>query len=63
MEEDADGVIFVHRPDYYRADYKREQGAPEQTEVILAKNRHGSTGRLDLSFWPETNTFNPAYVE
>lgn len=63
MEEDADGVIFVHRPDYYRADYKRERGAPEQTEVILAKNRHGPTGRLDLSFWPETNTFNPAYVE
>ena len=63
MEEDADGVIFVHRPDYYQADYKREQGAPERTEVILAKNRHGSTGRLDLSFWPETNTFNPAYVE
>ena len=63
MEEDADGVIFVHRPDYYQADYKREQGAPERTEIILAKNRHGSTGRLDLSFWPETNTFNPAYVE
>lgn len=63
MEEDADGVIFVHRPDYYQADYKRERGAPERTEVILAKNRHGPTGRLDLSFWPETNTFNPAYVE
>lgn len=63
MEEDADGVIFIHRPDYYDADYKREPGAPERTEVILAKNRHGSTGKINLSFWPETNTFNPAYVE
>ena len=63
MEEDADGVIFIHRPDYYRPDYKRDKGAPERTEIILAKNRHGSTGRIDLSFWPETNTFNPAYVE
>lgn len=63
MEEDADGVIFVHRPDYYRTDYVRETAQPEQTEVILSKNRHGSTGKIDLSFWPETNTFNPAYVE
>lgn len=63
MEEDADGVIFIHQPDRYRADYKRETGAPERVEVTLAKNRHGPTGRLDLSFWPETNTFNPAYVE
>lgn len=63
MEEDADGVIFVHRPDYYCADYKREQAQPERTEIILAKNRHGRTGKIDLSFWPETNTFKPAWVE
>lgn len=63
MEEDADGVIFIHRPDYYRTDYKRKTAQPERTEVILAKNRHGNTGKIDLSFWPETNTFNPAYVE
>lgn len=63
MEEDADGVIFVHRPDYYQTDYVRETAQPERTEVILSKNRHGSTGIINLSFWPETNTFNPAYVE
>lgn len=63
MEEDADGVIFVHRPDYYRADYKREGAQPERTEIILAKNRHGKTGQIDLSFWPETNTFKPAWLE
>lgn len=62
MEEDADGVFFIHRPDYYRSDYVREAAAPERTEIILAKNRHGQTGRLDLSYWPETNTFNPAYI-
>lgn len=63
MEEDADGVIFVHRPDYYRPDYEREGAQPERTEIILAKNRHGRTGKIDLSFWPETNTFKPAWVE
>lgn len=63
MEEDADGVFFIHRPDYYRADYVREKAQPERTEIIVAKNRHGDTGRINLSFWPETNTFKPAYVE
>lgn len=63
MEEDADGVFFIHRPDYYDPDYKRATAAPERAEIILAKNRHGRTGSLNLSFWPETNTFNPAYVK
>ncbi|MDY3690660.1 MAG: DnaB-like helicase C-terminal domain-containing protein [Dysosmobacter sp.] len=63
MEEDADGVIFVHRPDYYRPDYERGQAQPERTEIILAKNRHGRTGKIDLSFWPEVNTFKPAWVD
>lgn len=63
MEEDADGVIFVHRPDYYRPDYKRGQAEPERAEIILAKNRHGRTGKIDLSFWPEVNTFKPAWVD
>lgn len=62
MEEDADGVFFIHRPDYYRSDYVREPAAPERTEIILSKNRHGQTGRVDLSYWPETNIFNPAYI-
>lgn len=63
MEEDADGVIFIHRPDYYRTDYKRKAAEPERTRIILAKNRHGRTGSIDLSYWPETNTFKPAWVE
>lgn len=63
MEEDADGVIFVHRPDYYRPDYKRGKADPERTEIILAKNRHGRTGKIDLSFWPEVNTFKPAWID
>lgn len=63
MEEDADGVFFVHRPEYYDPKYERISIQPERMEVILSKNRHGRTGSLNLSFWPETNTFNPAYVK
>ena len=49
MEEDADGVIFVHRPDYYDPDYKRGQAEPERTELSWRKTgmagQAGSTCR------------------
>lgn len=63
IEEDADGVIFLHRPDYYDKEHKRKPMEPVTVEVMLAKNRHGGTGKINLSFWPETNTFKPAWVE
>ena len=61
-EEDADGVLFLHRPDYYDADFEREAYEPVKVEVIVAKNRHGMTGKAELAFLPETNTFKPARV-
>ena len=62
VEEDADGVIFLHRPDYYDQDFKREGQEPLTVELRIAKNRHGKTGKVDLSFWPETNIFREKYV-
>lgn len=64
-EEDADGVILLHRPDYYE-DKRLEielSGKPMIMEANLAKNRHGETGRVDLSFWPKTNTFRESFVK
>lgn len=46
IEQDADGVIFLHREGYYQ-DEKPES---ESIEVILAKNRHGETGTLSM-YW------------
>ena len=63
MEEDADGVIFVHRPDYYDPDYKRGQAEPERTESSWRKTGMAGQACYHLSFWPETNTFKPAWVE
>lgn len=63
IEEDADGVIFLHRSDYYDKEHKRKPMEPVTVEVMLAKNRHGGTGKINLSFWPENNTFKPAWVE
>lgn len=56
-EEDADGVIFLHRQDLNDKDYQRAAGAPLLVDILVAKNRHGATGRLDISFYPETNLF------
>ena len=44
IEQDADGVIFLHREGYYSED------APPEIELILAKNRHGSTGSVTM-YW------------
>ncbi|KPK74838.1 MAG: hypothetical protein AMJ79_13005 [Phycisphaerae bacterium SM23_30] len=48
IEQDADVVILLHREDYYHSepDYKRTNTA----ELIIAKQRNGPTGRVDL-YW------------
>lgn len=48
LEQDADGVIFLHRAEYYQP-----AGAKSLTsdlQVIVAKNRHGSVGECALAF-------------
>ena len=62
-EEDADGVILLHREDYYDPKFERKPNEPVLVEATLAKNRHGRTGQVELSFWPETNTFREKFVK
>lgn len=62
-EEDADGIILLHREDYYDPKFERKPQEPVVVEATVAKNRHGRTGHVDLSFWPETNTFREKYVK
>lgn len=55
IEQDADGVLFLYRPDYYT-------GAPEEVQPSLvcldvAKNRHGRTGASEFNFWLSSSTF------
>ena len=45
LEQDADGVIFLHREGYY-ADGERPE--VENIDVIVAKNRHGRTGTATM---------------
>lgn len=45
IEQDADQVILLHRPDYYDANDK-----PGLAELIVAKNRNGATGTVQAVF-------------
>ena len=65
-EQDADGVLLLHRPDYYDNGPEVQVGdltAPSSMDVILAKNRHGPTGRTVLSYYKSTKTFREAYTK
>ena len=61
IEQDADMVIFVHRPDYYRIE-KDGNGNDLRglAQIIIAKNRKGATGDVLLTFRAEFTRFeNP----
>ena len=57
IEQDADIVAFLYRDDYYQ---QPKEGQPESnvTELILAKNRHGSLGTVKLYFHKEYTKFS-----
>lgn len=50
IEQDADAVILLHRPAMYDPGETKPWEAQTLT-AIVAKNRHGSTGKLDFDFW------------
>lgn len=51
IEQDADIVMFLYRPEYYKITVD-EEGMPTQGtgEVIIAKHRNGSVGSVKLKF-------------
>ncbi|MCA9170884.1 MAG: replicative DNA helicase [Planctomycetales bacterium] len=60
IEQDADVVMFVHREEYYRTAEEREQFAG-QAEIIIAKQRNGPIGEVELVWRKEFTRFaNPA---
>ena len=61
IEQDADMVLFVHRPEYYRI-YQDEKGNDlhGMAQIIIAKHRKGATGDVLLNFRGEFTRFqNP----
>jgi replicative DNA helicase len=70
IEQDADIVMFVYREEYYLRNRPPAEGTPDyekweaqmasasgKAEVIVAKQRHGPTGSVDLQFNGELTSF------
>lgn len=51
VEQDADGVLLLHNEAYYDPDHPPDPATPAQLQCILAKHRHGPTGRTDLTVY------------
>lgn len=55
IEQDADMVMFIYRDDYYNADSEKRGIA----EIIIAKNRNGAVGTVEVGFIKEFTKFLP----
>lgn len=58
IEQDADAVIFLHRPDMY--DDEEEKSERVQVKVNVAKNRHAGTGEIDMQMELTSGNFSEA---
>jgi len=54
IEQDADVVAFIHREEYYDRENDDLKG---KAEIIIAKQRNGPTGSVDLAFISEYTRF------
>ena len=68
IEQDADIVMFIHRPDLAAEEKELEQGKVKKNvaEIILAKNRAGACDSFELIFQGEKSKFinpPPGYAE
>ena len=60
IEQDADIVLMLHREDYYNSEdgEEPEQQKANVAEVIVAKNRHGSTEKVEVAWNAEFTMFS-----
>ena len=56
IENDADNIILLHRPEYY--DHNTMNSPIQRTELIVAKGRNCGTGIANASFYLDTNKFS-----
>lgn len=55
IEQDADMVLFIHRPDF--VGMSEDPESKEITQLIIAKHRNGETGDIDMRFKSERIKF------
>lgn len=54
VEQDADVVMFIYRDEYYYPERVESKGI---AEIVIAKHRQGSVGKVDMTFLPEFTLF------
>jgi replicative DNA helicase len=62
IEQDADVVLFVHREEYYSRGEERDQVAG-QAQVIIAKQRNGPIGEVQLEWLRDFTRFQDPVPE
>lgn len=63
IEQDADVILFLYRPDIYAGSGSRLAASP--TEVIIGKQRNGATGSVNLLYRcpvTEFENINPSWM-
>ncbi|MCM3871266.1 MAG: replicative DNA helicase [Pyrinomonadaceae bacterium] len=66
LEQDADVVAFIYREEQYKTPEERNNLPEDQknvAELIVAKQRNGPTGTVDLRFTPSSMRFDNLYRE
>jgi replicative DNA helicase len=66
LEQDADVVAFIYREEQYKTPEERNSLPEDQknvAELIIAKQRNGPTGTVDLRFTPSSMRFDNLYRE
>jgi replicative DNA helicase len=61
IEQDADVVFFIHRPNIYKPDEPPEERA--KAEIMIAKQRNGPTARINFVFLDTFTRFEEAAPE
>lgn len=60
IEQDADGVLLLDRPLLGKQEEPKGSD-PAPLACIVAKNRHGATGRVDFNLYLNSGRIRPAY--
>ncbi|MCE1190422.1 MAG: replicative DNA helicase [Ignavibacteria bacterium] len=64
IEQDADVVMFIHRPEYYGMKVDKDGTSLENVaEIIVAKHRNGPTGDVKLTFRKDFGRFESAELQ
>ena len=58
IEQDADVVVFIYRPEMYRALMEKQDIEEGVAELNLAKHRNGPTGTFKLAFLEQYTRFD-----